>query len=100
MEVELQILGDPFWLALIDDKKLYEYDDTNDFNKFHHFAFRVKYGLPENADGTYALEDVTEFSSIYQIVESTSIFDNGKFIQKIKGVLDPAFMHLARIEGL
>ena len=100
VEVELQILGDPFWLALIDDKKLYEYDDTNDFNKFHHFAFRVKYGLPENADGTYALEDVTEFSSIYQIVESTSIFDNGKFIQKIKGVLDPAFMHLARIEGL
>ena len=101
VEVELTILGDPFWLGICEDKNLYNGNNiSNDFDKFFHFAFGVKYGLPENEDGTYALEDVTEFSNIYQIVESTSILESGKFIQKIKGVLDPAFMHLARIEGL
>lgn len=100
VEIELLILGDMFWLGLFEDKKLYDFDDTNDFNKFHHFAFRVKTPISIGEEGTWKLQDSIEFSSIYQIVESTSILEDGKFVQKIKGVLDPAFMHLARIKGI
>lgn len=99
VDIELSILGDPFWLDLYSDNKVYT-NESSDFNKFHHVAFKVRSAIGQDVKGQPDIENITEFSNIYQIYETESNFEEGKFTQKLKGVLDPAFMHLARIEGL
>jgi hypothetical protein len=46
----------------------------------------------------YDLEGVSEITGIYMIVESTSIFKDGKFVQELYGVVDPSFMHSSLIK--
>lgn len=100
IEVTLQILGDPYWLNLLSDNLLYKQKGNIDYGKLQHFAFSVRTSLDQTSDGEYDIKNVTEFSNIYSLVESVSVFESGKFTQSIKGVIDPAFIHLARIEGL
>ena len=100
VEVTLKILGDPFWMHLYDDKVAYAPSENSEFNKFYHFVFIVKTPISQTPSGEYDIHSCIEFSTIYQIIESSSLMEDGKFIQSIKGVVDPAFMHLARIEGL
>lgn len=105
VDLEITILGDPFWLDIISDDELYKNPEkANAFDRFYHFAFRVRTVLEMGSNGQWGnpndVEDCMEFSNIYQIVESTSILEHGKFIQKLKGTLNPAFVHLARMENL
>ena len=58
----------------------------------------MKTPIGQKEDGTYDLENVVYFSNIYQLVESTSILENGRFVQQLKGVINNAFMYNARLK--
>lgn len=89
VEMKLKILGDPYWLKQFSDNVLV---DSIEASTLHNFAFSLKTPIGQKQDGTYNLEDACEFSTIYQLIESTSVFEDGKFIQQLKGVINPAFI--------
>jgi hypothetical protein len=97
LELKIKILGDPDWIKLCSDQCYYE-NDYNSISKPQYFVFKMNTGLDQNLDGTYDMEGVTEFCNIYQIIESTSIFEDGRFIQELKAVIAPEFMILGRLE--
>ena len=98
VELKIKILGDPFWLGVSSDNSLYEPNNSIGYSDFQHFSFKMNTALDQKLDGTYDLESVTDFSSIYQIVESVSYFEEGKFIQELTGVLNQAFINTARLK--
>lgn len=101
VELDIKILGDPYWLGLCSDNYIYASDTENNIIKvstFPHFTFKMNTALGQKPDGTYDLESITNFSSIYQLIESTSVFEEGKFIQQLKGVINQSFIHDARLK--
>ena len=98
VELKIKILGDPFWLGASSDNSLYSPNNSIGYSDFQHFAFKMNTALDQKLDGTYDLENGTDFSSIYQIVESVSYFEEGKFIQELTGVLNQAFINTARLK--
>ena len=100
-ELNITILGDPYWIGLSSDNQLYAGNSDNDIinaNTFPNFSFIMKTPIGQKEDGTYDLENVVYFSNIYQLVESTSILENGRFVQQLKGVINNAFMYNARLK--
>ena len=74
------------------------YSPENIGNILNNFAFRIRPTLELTSEGTYTKpEEDLEFSNLYMLVESTSLFQNGKFTQKLKGVINPSFINRARI---
>lgn len=90
VELKIKIIGDPYWLKQFSDIIV---NNSNNANVMHNFVFSLKTPIGQNNDGTYNLEDTCEFSTIYQLVESSSVFEDGKFIQQLSGVINPAFMY-------
>ena len=96
VDLDMTILGDPFWLGLSSDKIIYSPENIG--NILNNFAFRIRPTLELTSEGTYSKpEEDLEFSNLYMLVESTSLFQNGKFTQKLKGVINPSFINRARI---
>jgi len=96
IELELTILGDPYWLNLSTDKAFYSL--VNFSNMMNNFSFRIRPTLELNSEGTYTKpEEDLEFSNIYMIYESTSILEGGKFLQHLKGIVNPSFINRARM---
>ena len=98
VELKLRVLGDPYWLEQCSDNVLYKPNNAKNTSAFHNFSFRVCTPLEQKEDGTYDPENAMDFSSIYQLVETTSLFEGGKFTQQLKGVINQAFMHSARLK--
>lgn len=97
VELKIKILGDPFWLGLCSDNALYYPNNSINASSFQHFSFRLNTALDQKLDGTYDLENTVEFSSIYQLIESVSLLEDGKFTQQLTGVLNPSFIYSARL---
>ena len=97
VELKIKILGDPFWLGLCSDNVLYHPNNSINASSFQHFSFRLNTALDQKLDGTYDLENTVEFSSIYQLIESVSLLEDGKFTQQLTGVLNPSFIYSARL---
>ena len=101
VELNITILGDPYWIGLVSDNQLYANNDDSSIanaNIFPHFSFKMKTTVGQKENGDYNLEDAVYFSTIYQLVESVSIFESGKFTQQLKGVINNAFMYNARLK--
>lgn len=100
-ELNITILGDPYWISLVSDNKLYANNDESSIanaNIFPHFSFKMKTAIGQKENGEYNLEDAVYFSNIYQLIETVSIFESGKFTQQLKGVINNAFMYNARLK--
>ena len=100
VDIRFTILGDPYWLRIPSDNALYESSSLPDQSKMYHFMFNMKTGMTVDSFSKtgYDLEGVSEITGIYMIVESTSIFKDGKFVQELYGVVDPSFMHSSLIK--
>lgn len=101
VELNITILGDPYWIGLVSDNQLYANNDDSSIanaNIFPHFSFKMKTAIGQKENGDYDLENAVYFSNIYQLVESVSIFESGKFTQQLKGVINNAFMYNARLK--
>lgn len=98
IELKLKILGDPYWLSLCSDNVLYEPYNSINASSFQHFAFRLNTATDQKLDGTYDIENTVDFSSIYQLIESVSLFEDGKFTQQLTGVISQPFIYKARLE--
>lgn len=98
-EINLTILGDPYWLGLLDDKLLYNGVDSSQYVKLQKFGFTMRTTLPQknNGDGGYDLSDCVDFSNIFELVDSTHLFENGRFTQQLHGQIDTSLIHLARL---
>ena len=97
IELQFKILGDPYWIQLCSDKCLYS-QDISSISNMHYFIFKMNTCADQKLDGTYDLENVVDFCNIYQIVESTSLFEGGNFVQNIKAIVSPEFLTLGRLE--
>lgn len=97
VELQFEILGDPYWLELCSDNCLYN-KNYNRIGNMQYFVFKMNTCADQKLDGTYDLENVVDFTNIYQIIESTSVFESGKFIQNIKAIISPEFLTLGRLE--
>lgn len=95
IELNITILGDPYWLKQFSDNVLL---NSQNASVLHNFAFSLKTPIGQNPNGTYNLEDTCEFSTIYQLIESTSIFEEGKFTQQLKGVINPSFIYSGTVK--
>ena len=95
VELKIKILGDPYWLKQFSDNVL---SDSLEASTLHNFVFSLKTPIGQNQDGTYNLEDACEFSTIYQLIESTSVFEDGKFTQQLTGVINPAFIYSGTVK--
>ena len=94
INLEITILGDPYWLGLSSDDVIYSTDNYS--NIMNNFAFRIIPTLEQTDKGVYTKpSEELEFSNIYILYESTSILENGKFSQKIKGIVNPCFINRA-----
>lgn len=98
VELKIKILGDPYWLSLCSDNVLYYPNNSVNASSFQHFSFRLNTALNQKLDGTYDLENTVDFSSIYQLIESVSLFEDGKFTQQLTGVISQPFIYKARLE--
>ena len=100
VELKLKILGDPYWLKIPSDNLLYQPSLLPESAKLHHFVYTMKTGLEQDSFSKtgYNINDISIFTGIYQIIESTSTFSDGKFVQELYGVIDNKFMHLANLE--
>lgn len=97
VELQFKILGDPYWLQLCSDNCIYD-KNYNTIGNMQYFVFKMNTCADQKPDGTYDLENVVDFTNIYQVIESTSLFENGKFIQNIKAIISPEFLKLGRLE--
>lgn len=97
IEIKMKILGDPYWLGLFSDNVLYAPKNDINASSFQHFAFKMNTAIDQKDDGTYDIESTVDFSTIYQLIESTSIFEDGKFIQELHGIIDQPFIFSARL---
>lgn len=95
VELKFKILGDPYWLKQFSDNILM---DGRQASTLHNFAFSVKTPIGLDSNDNYNLEECYEFSTIYQLIKSTSIFEDGKFIQQLEGVINPAFMYSGSVK--
>lgn len=100
VELKLKILGDPYWLKIPSDNLLYQPSLLPESAKLHHFVYTMKTGLEQDSFSKtgYNINNISIFTGIYQIIESTSTFSDGKFVQELYGVIDNKFMHLANLE--
>lgn len=97
VELQFEIFGDPYWIKLCSDECMYD-KNYGTVGSLQYFIFKLRTCAEQKTDGSYDLENVVDFTNIYQILESTSIFENGKFIQSIKSVIAPEFLTLGRLE--
>ena len=98
-EVTLTILGDPYWLGLFSDENLFKSQTNSSFVKMQKFALNMRENCSQDiyGRGYNSFEDCINFSNIFNVTETTHHFDNGKFTQEIKGLIDPNFIHIARM---
>ena len=97
VEITLKIIGDPYWLGVVEDNNLYNCITNGDCGKFDNIGFRLNTTLGQKEDGTYDIENMVDFSNIYQVIESTSEMENGQFIQSIRAVVNMAFLYFPRL---
>lgn len=106
-ETKFTILGDPYWIAthsyMLKEENRTEDDAYKeslimDTTPNYRCVFTIK-SIPDQND-YYKVDNPTDYnfeyslhaSGIYSIVECESNFEDGKFIQKIRGVLDIRFV--------
>ena len=109
-ETKFTILGDPYWIATqaFRTKANYEKKEDDRLRDFliartfytpdYRFVFTIKSTPDQNQ--SYNVKNPTDYdfeysmhaSGIYMIVDCESIFEDGKFTQKIFGVLDERFI--------
>lgn len=99
VEIDLKILGDPYWLWLRTNNTLFEIM-SNEVrpSQFYHFAFKMNTGMDINEKGMYDIETVADITTIYQLVSCISTFEGGKFTQKLHGAMQQAFMHTPNLK--
>ena len=102
IQIEFTILGDPYWLYIPSQNSAYSNGTFPEQSLLYHFYFNLKTSInPDNVSytGGYSTLNAKDFSGIYQIIESTSIFSDGKFTQKINGVIDDRFIHSTLVKA-
>lgn len=103
VNVDLEILGDPYWLAdgginnyfpeIEDRTSQITTDGTMNYESgtvYVYLTFRTPIDLNEKT-GLYDFDTVeSEFTGIYRVVNCDHMFDGGKFTQKLKCIRMPA----------
>jgi hypothetical protein len=92
--IDMGIRGDPFWLGIdySDNAKDAE-ANPNDMGNFPLGTqyFFLKFKMPETYNVSSGLPDSVgriTFTGLYSVVAVTSVFENGKFTQTLRGVYD------------
>ena len=95
IEMKFTILGDPYWINIPSDNTLYSDTIFPEHSLLYYFYFTMKTGLKSDGQGWKGGHDTIgckDFSGLYQIIQSTSTFRDGKFTQQLHGVIDTKFI--------
>ncbi len=95
IEMKFTILGDPYWINIPSDNTLYSDTIFPEHSLLYYFYFTMRTGLKSDGQGWKGGHDTIgckDFSGLYQIIQSTSTFRDGKFTQQLHGVIDTKFI--------
>ena len=95
IEMKFTILGDPYWINIPSDNTLYSDSIFPEHSLLYYFYFTMRTGLKSEGQGWKGGHDTIgckDFSGLYQIIQSTSTFRDGKFTQQLHGVIDTKFI--------
>jgi hypothetical protein len=95
LKIDMEIRGDPFWLGidLSDNAKDAESNPDKEMANYPNgsqFLF-LKFKMPETYNVSSGLPDTVgriTFTGLYHVVRVTSVFENGKFTQRLQGAYD------------
>lgn len=89
--LELDILGDPYWLGINDEKFLSNLENVTNY-VIPHIILSTKSFKPVDENYIYKANEYMVFNTPYRILQVTSYFENGKFTQKLKGAIALPFI--------
>lgn len=89
--LELDILGDPYWLGISDEQFLSNLENVTNY-VIPHIILSTKSFKPVDENYIYKANDYMVFNTPYRILQVTSYFENGKFTQKLKGAIALPFI--------
>ena len=89
--LELDILGDPYWLGINDEQFLNNLENVTNY-VIPHIILSTKSFKPVDENYIYKSNDYMVFNTPYRILQVTSYFENGKFTQKLKGAIALPFI--------
>lgn len=89
--LELDILGDPYWLGIANEEFLNNIENVTNYI-IPHIILSTKSFKPVDENYVYKANDYMVFNTPYRILQVTSYFENGKFTQKLKGAIALPFI--------
>lgn len=97
VEIELEIIGDPFWLGMTESERIQRrltqqdgilvppgFERANFDGRFGEYVFGLQYRIPRNINedtGMIDFEDSAVISGLFNVREVRNVFQNGKFTQ-------------------